>query len=343
MSHSSGISVSKELLEKFAAAREGGAIRWIKAVIDLDAELVNFVCEAQFGSSFQSDFESVQPQLQHKEPCYVLFRLEDASNPASSNFQRWLLMTYAPDVALIKAKMLIASTRDNAKKQLGLNYFAMEMYGSTPADLSYAEYENILSSRKTDAPLTAAEVVFRSEAVAEVHHGIQREYVHSVQFPMDKKALSEMDKLKSGSITFVQVQVDPEKETIDYVKSSSSGVGDLPHLIPSDSPSFSLFRWKYNFEGSARDAYVFVYCCPSNSKVKLKMLYSTVNKAAISAIEGAGIKITKKVEVETPGELTEKELLDELHPEAAAAKKASPARFSKPQRPGKGRARMTRS
>ena len=114
--------------------------------------------------------------------------------------------------------MLIASTRDNAKKMLGLNYFAMEMYGAIPSELSYAEYSSILNSKKIEAPLTKSEVVLKQESIMEVHSGVSREYVHSVQFPMDKAALSAVEEVMAGRLNVVQMQVDPEKETIDFVK-----------------------------------------------------------------------------------------------------------------------------
>mmetsp|Transcript_21790 Transcript_21790/g.33859 ORF Transcript_21790/g.33859 Transcript_21790/m.33859 type:complete len:358 (-) Transcript_21790:45-1118(-) len=357
MSHSSGITVSKDLLERFAAARSQGNVRWIKAVIDMDAELVNFVTSGPMGGSIEADFGAVQGHLQPKEPCYILFRLEDSSNSSSSNPQRWLMMTYAPDIALIKAKMLIASTRDNAKKMLGLNYFAMEMYGAKPEELSYAEYDSVINARKQESCLTANEVVLQQESRMEIHKGVSREYVHSVQFPMDKAALDAVGKSLKGSVNVVQMQVDPEKETIDFVKSGNCDVNDLKSAIPSDTPSFTLFRWKHTYEGSAFDSYVFIYCCPMNAKVKLKMLYSTVNKAAISAIEQVSgvdhadgvsrpVKIAKKVEIESPNEISEAELMSEVHPATnknSTQKLGSNAKFSKPMRPGKGRARMTRS
>ena len=180
MSHSSGISVSRDLLERFASARANNDVRWIKAVIE--EETVVYVTSAPFGKDLKSDFESFTKHLQPKEPCYIIFRLEDAASTVSSNFQRWLLVTYAPDVAFIKSKMLIASTRDNAKKQLGLNYFAMEMYGSNVNEVSYAEYEHILGQKKTEGPLTVAEIAFKSEANAEVTLSSVRNSEHRLLF-----------------------------------------------------------------------------------------------------------------------------------------------------------------
>lgn len=74
------------------------------------------------------------------------------------------------------------------------------------------------SNKYIDTALTSTELHLQKETTLEVHHGIQREYVHSVQFPMDKQAVAEVDNLKKGTKNFVQMEVDPNKETIDFVK-----------------------------------------------------------------------------------------------------------------------------
>lgn len=120
-------------------------------------------------------------------------------------------------------------------------------------------------------------------------------------------------------------------------------VGDLVNQIPADKPSFTLYQWNHNHKGATERSILFIYCCPMSSQVKLKMLYSTVNKAAISAIEGAGLKITNKIEVDTPNDLKEKDLYDQVHPSDEKATLAGGTKFARPMRPGKGRARMTKN
>jgi twinfilin-like protein len=339
MSHSSGISVSGELLDRFAKARAEGGIRWIKAVIQ--DESVVYVTDHPRSENLEKDYRSIAAVLEPKEPCYVLFRL-DEGDASSAHLQKWLLITFAPDIAKVKEKMLIASTRDNAKKQLGLSFFVQELYGSKPEEVSYEEYLHSQSTKHMDTVLTATEMHLKAEVNLEVHHGVAREYVHSVQFPMDKQAVKEVQNLKAGTKTFVQMEVDPNKETIDFVKASTVGVADLVREVPADKPSFTLFQWNHKHNNATERAILFIYCCPMSSQVKLKMLYSTVNKAAISAIEEAGIKITNKIEVDNPAELTEEELYNQVHPNDDRPTLASKAKFDRPMRPGRGRARMTR-
>jgi twinfilin-like protein len=342
MSHSSGISVSSGLLERFAAARTSGDVRWIKAVIR--EESVEYVTDHPNSGDLEKDFRSFASVLEPKEPCYILFRLEDAASSSSTNVQRWLFVTYAPDVAKVKEKMLIASTRDNAKKQLGYNYFSTELYGAKKEELTYEEFEASIAAKHSDAPLTAAEVHLKSEVNLVIDHGTTREYVHSVQFPVDKQALAEVENLKKGSKNFVLLQVDPNKETIDFVKSGTISAPELVKQVPGDRPSFALYQWNHKHEGATERSILFIYCCPMTSQVKLKMLFSTVNKAAISAIEGAGLKITNKVEVDSPEDLTEDELMLQVHPKDDKPTLGGNAqKFSRPMRPGRGRARMTKN
>ncbi len=58
---------------------------------------------------------------------------------------------------------------------------------------------------------------------------------------------------------------------------------------------------------------MFVYYCPASSKVKQKMLYSTVKAAVTSAAERAGVKFSKRLELTDASEITPAALLDELY------------------------------
>ncbi len=79
--------------------------------------------------------------------------------------------------------------------------------------------------------------------------------------------------------------------------------------------------------------------CFQSSKVKQKMLYSTVKSAVTSACEKAGAKLDKRLEVEdAAAELTEARLLDELY----GPKKETVATFEKPRAPGRGAPRLIR-
>jgi len=340
MSHSSGISVSHELLEMFAAARKNGDVRWIMAHIV--EESVEFMRDWPLSNNFEADFRKIQEFMEPKKAVYVIVKLDDEGHAGSSKAQKWLLITFAPDIGKVKDKMLIASTRDATKRHLGLNYIAMEMYASCPSDASYEAYKALVDNKESNFVYTASERSLQKEATLEVHHGTVREYVHSVQFPMDKQCITEIHNFKKNSKSLVQMEVNPNSETIDFVKANKALAADLVTEVPADKPSFTLYNWNHTYEGKTQECTLFIYCCPQTSHVKHKMLFSTTQKAAISAIENEGVTISHKLEVDAPEDLKESELFREVHPNTERPTIAGGQKFSRPKRPGKGGARMTR-
>ena len=85
---------------------------------------------------------------------------------------------------------------------------------------------------------------------------------------------------------------------------------------------------------------LFVYTNPSTTAsggigggakaTKHRMLYPLMKRAVLEVAAREGLVVDKKFEIENPSELTEADVLDELHPRAAA--KSS---FSRPKRPGR--------
>ena len=65
--------------------------------------------------------------------------------------------------------------------------------------------------------------------------------------------------------------------------------------------------------------------------IKTRMMYPLMKRAVLEVAKSScGVDIEKKFEVEEPGEITERSVLDELHPKAQARQG-----FSRPKRPGR--------
>jgi len=250
----------------------------------------------------------------------------------------WVLIAFVPDGSSVRERMLYASSRDNLRKQLGYNYFGEDLYGSQPDEMTYTAFEEFRKRKIVDnSILTASEIQYRREATAEIAVGTSTEYVHSVKFPMSTSAVAQLRGLTSGSVNFVQLLVDPVKETIELGTSKSTDLNGLRSAIPNNEPRFSLFRWDHSHEGTNHKSIVFVYSCTNDSPIKLKMLYSTVKAVAIGTSEEQGLKIDKKLEISEPSEITEEALLELLHPPSEDKKQT----FVRPSRPGRGNARLT--
>jgi len=334
MAHQSGISVTHELNDAFGTARTTPTVRWLKAQIK--DESVVLVKTQPLGSSFEKDFETIANELQPKIPCYIIFRL-DTTN--ITGFE-WALFSYVPDGSTVRDRMLYASSRDTVKRQLGLTYFAHDLHGTTKEEFTYAAFVDHKNRKLAiDQPLTSTEIQTRAEKSAEVDLGHTREYVHSVKFPMANAAVDSLRSLNDGSLSYVQLAVDPTKETIELDKSEASGnINSARSLLSTKEPRFGLFRFSHLKDDQNVSSIVFIYSSAENAPIKLKMLYSTVKAVANESAEKVGLKIDKRIEISEPSELTEQLLLETLYPPVAVK-----TVFSKPQAPGRGKARLTQN
>ena len=66
--------------------------------------------------------------LDETTPSYILIRLDDKANTGNYN---WLFLSYVPDNAKVRDKMIYASTRASLTKELGDNHFTDSIYGTT--------------------------------------------------------------------------------------------------------------------------------------------------------------------------------------------------------------------
>jgi twinfilin-like protein len=73
----------------------------------------------------------VTPHLLEREPCYILFKTDTKAD--QSDAYNWIALSYVPDHAPIRAKMLHAATRATLSKQLGDDRFVDSLYGTHPA------------------------------------------------------------------------------------------------------------------------------------------------------------------------------------------------------------------
>ncbi|KAF9208381.1 hypothetical protein BGZ49_008966 [Haplosporangium sp. Z 27] len=143
------------------------------------------------------------------------------------------------------------------------------------------------------------------------------------------------------TINFVKLSIDAENERIDLASEAKISVKDLVKNIDQESPRFTFFAYEHTHNGKAHDSLVFMYTCPSKSKIRERMLYSSCRSGVLQAAkDDAGLDVEKKLETTDVSDLTEDFVLDELHPKTQSSfginsTTSTGARgFSKPARPG---------
>jgi len=315
--------------------------RAIKALIK-DHQVVEVASTPISSNTWEHDIEVVQQHFEKDAACYILFRL-DSQGPTGYH---WVLMCYVPDLAKVKEKMIYASTRSNLKQQLGATYFTDEIFGTVPGDFSKKGYEHHITSKKVEAPLTEQEQIKHQEKTSgEIYSGGQSSYVHGVAFPVDEKAIQAMKDLAGGSVNYVQISIDCDKERIllDHT-ATIGGFGDLAEQISITEPRYHFFAYAHQYEGADTTSFVFLYSCPDGSKntksapVKMRMLYSSSKANVSNLLSAANAQIGAKFEINAADDVTEEQIFEALHPKKAEQTKT----FAKPIRPGKGGARLTK-
>ncbi|KAH7030419.1 hypothetical protein BKA57DRAFT_401178, partial [Linnemannia elongata] len=292
------------------------------------------------------DFAIVHENLAEKQPAYFLVRLGDSK--ASSE---WIFLCYVPDVAPIRQKMIYAATRASLTKDLGDSHFTDSIYGTNKGDFTLEGYKKHRASLAAPKPLSErerqlAEIRANEKTLVESMKGgaYRKAHAPGMSFPLTDKAVAALKKLvvakQERTINFVKLAIDAENETIDLVSEAKLGANEVHKNIDEEAPRFTFFAYEHTHNGTAHDSLVFMYTCPSKSKIRERMLYSSCRAGVLQgAKDDAGLNVDKKLETTDVSDLTEAFILEELHPKTQSAFGTttgvnSPRGFSKPARPG---------
>jgi twinfilin len=136
------------------------------------------------------------------------------------------------------------------------------------------------------------------------------------------------------------------RESIELVSVSNVEAEQVSQAISDSEPRYSFLRYTHTYEGQELSPIVFIYTCPSGSKIKERMLYASSRSGIISTAETEGsLEISKRVshpkalqyvakesqlEATMPSEITASTLHEEFHPKIEQRQA-----FSRPKRPGK--------
>ena len=164
----SGISVSQELRAAFNELVSSSAHRGLIATIE--AESVKPLQHIPSTSSdFFSDLLSLKNLLSSTQAAYILLR---RYNDASDGY---VAVTFVPDGAPVRQKMLFASTRLTLERELGKERFRETLFATELHELERDGLERHDSSKASEAPLTTEEETLKGvkEAEAEAKGGTE--------------------------------------------------------------------------------------------------------------------------------------------------------------------------
>ncbi len=146
-------------------------------------------------SSFSNDLSLLALHLQPNVALYIILRRYPSSESAP-----FVAVTYVPDSAPVRQKMLFASTRLTLVRELGIERFRETIFATTKEELTPQGFEKHDKHNKLEAPLTEEEQtlgdVKRKEAEEGRGMNERRSHVSSgVSMPITDEALQALREL----------------------------------------------------------------------------------------------------------------------------------------------------
>lgn len=300
------------------------------------------------------------PLIEENVPCYLLYRL-DAKIPLGHG---WLLISWTPDTASIRQKMVYASTKATLKTEFGSAYITEELHATTLEETTLEGYKKHKREFAAPAPLTTREEEIQELRKTEVRTEICTETRHQtlggLSCPLSDATRAAVEDLLRGNYDYLQFRIALEEERIHVSHAAKVQISELPKQVPDDHARYHLYLFKHTHEGDYLESFVFIYSMPGYAcSVRERMMYSSCKAPFLEQLAALGVDVIKKVsepvqlsrnplvnlcyalqmEIESGTELTEEYLQDELHPKKILHRPA----FAKPKGPpNRGAKRLTR-
>ena len=141
-------------------------------------------------------------------PCFILFRTDDRDS--SGNFL-WVLISWSPDIAHTRLKMLYASTKATFKKEFGGGQLREEYYANMMEEVTLAGYKRHLKVEAAPGPLTREEEemkeIKQTETRVEISVDTKQATLGSLQFPFEKNALNAIETYWKKGYDYVQLGI----------------------------------------------------------------------------------------------------------------------------------------
>lgn len=219
-----------------------------------------------------------------------------------------MAVTYVPDAAPVRQKMLFASTRLTLVRELGTEHFRETFFATTADELTSAGFEKHDAHTALEAPLTEEEKSLGEvkRAEQEAGRGTSTRETHlsnNLNTPVADDVIDALKELASEQRSLVMLvraspaptrlppsarthaalhacrphahprplqRINPDSESIELVPdhASPSSIPELVGAISPAEPRFTFYRFAHSHNGSESSPLLFFYTCPSSFSTK---------------------------------------------------------------------------
>lgn len=245
--------------------------------------------------------------------------------------------------------MLFASTRLTLVRELGIERFRQTIFATDKEELTAEGWQKHEAHENLDAPLTQEESGLKgvkdAEAQESMGTGLRRGHVsNKVNVPTGDGVIEALRLLNEEGCkgTLVQLKYALPDETIQLDSSTDNVAPEaVGSTINAEEPRYTFYSHPTatNQDAAGGPMILFIYTCPSGSKIKERMIYSTGKSfTRIVAERDAEIAVTKSLEASEPSELTVDVLVGGAAEGQDTPRENTPVGgggFARPKRPGR--------
>lgn len=270
---------------------------FVRMLTDSFTEQLTLANELDVQDDWETDYKlMVEPLIEENTPCYIFFRLDTKSSVG----YEWLLMSYTPDTATIRHKMLYASTKATMKKEFGSPHIKEEYHATSQRETSLFGYKKHKKAMSAPAPLTQREEemleIRRNEIQTDIGPDTKLKTLSGIALEITESAVAAIRDAVSGSYNYLQFKIELREERIHLVKASNVEIDRLPKEIPDDEARYHIYLFKHTHEGDYLESFIFIYSMPGyKCPIKERMMYSSCKALFLKEIGDLGLHIEKKV------------------------------------------------
>eukprot|EP00600_Ochromonadales_sp_CCMP1393_P009695 CAMPEP_0174958072 /NCGR_PEP_ID=MMETSP0004_2-20121128/2425_1 /TAXON_ID=420556 /ORGANISM="Ochromonas sp., Strain CCMP1393" /LENGTH=403 /DNA_ID=CAMNT_0016206253 /DNA_START=86 /DNA_END=1300 /DNA_ORIENTATION=- len=373
------LNIQTQVTEAFLQAQDSKDVRIIKVKIENEDLTLDGVINS-IGTE-QEDFESLLvTSLEDTQASFALFNL--STGAAENGSLKWLMVAWVPDGCRVRDKMLYSSSREDLKRSLGLGYFSAEYAANQRSDLTWNQFQDSLQKHHTPDIYTESERLVREEKVqVQAESSTSKSNALGVlPFKFSSGLEEQLVAFNSSTSATNWVEMRLENEVVEAVSNRVVAADErFQPFVDTQNVSFLAVKLPHSAAAAAAAAgeeeggqhtgsmTLFVFSVPEEAPVRSKMAMSSCKATVIAlAAQKHAVTFDKVLEVcsdaDTIAQEVEHAIRAEISPlphpptagggggggadigTAIAGVSSATASIAhrKPQRPGRGRAKVSK-
>jgi hypothetical protein len=233
----------------------------------------------------EEDFENhIRKTALPGKPCFYLFRTNEAEAQP-----KWLLVSWSPDDAPVRDKVLYAGSQSILAKALPAGFERKEYFASTTSELSYSAF--LKGGEFDPAVMTEVERVRENEKTLPTDTRIRSMCMPEIPVAGNVDVAAAVDQAVSSKMC-LQLSLDKDEKLHPKQLTWEKFSANLP-----ESPVFLL----------TADGTCFIYWCPEGVGVKVKMQSAVAKATVFGAVkayfEKEGKPVPRQVDIHDADDL----------------------------------------